>query len=207
MTRFINIFVYTLYWTQSIIALSLIYPLHKNTRTRFSFPGSWFITGTITSNHCEVFLPFRVQSPWTANSSELDQILQLCHLLKVKVEVTLRLTVGQSVSQSVSFPVERYLGLMTRYLLLFDSYCLLTIGRPLWWEDGSLFCHCMQSSSYRHSLYSSGTDHKEDTYSVVRIVVLLRCSMVHREHSSHCCLFVGTRVLSRCLAMDIHVRV
>jgi hypothetical protein len=34
-------------------------------------------------------------------------------------------TDGQSVSQSVS------MGLMTRYLLLFDSYGLVFVGRPL----------------------------------------------------------------------------
>jgi hypothetical protein len=33
-------------------------------------------TETITSNHYEVFLPFLVQSPWTADSPELDPILQ-----------------------------------------------------------------------------------------------------------------------------------
>jgi hypothetical protein len=37
--------------------------------------------------------------------------------VKVKVKVTLRLTV----SQSVSLDVEPHVGLMTRYLLLFDS--------------------------------------------------------------------------------------
>jgi hypothetical protein len=42
------------------------------------------------------------------------------HSLQVKVKVTLRLTV----SQSVSLGVEPHLGLMTRYLLLFDSYGL-----------------------------------------------------------------------------------
>jgi hypothetical protein len=31
---------------------------------------------TITSNHYEVFLPFLVQSPWTADPPELDPILQ-----------------------------------------------------------------------------------------------------------------------------------
>jgi hypothetical protein len=40
---------------------------------------------------------------------------------QVKVEVTLRLTV----SQLVSLGVEPYLGLMTRYLVLFDSYGLV----------------------------------------------------------------------------------
>jgi hypothetical protein len=43
------------------------------------------------------------------------------------VNVTLRLTVGQS----VSLGVEPHLGLMTRYLLLFDSYGLVFVGRPL----------------------------------------------------------------------------
>jgi hypothetical protein len=46
---------------------------------------------------------------------------------KVKVKVTLRL----AVSQSVSLGVEPHLGIMTRYLLLFDSYGLVFVGRPL----------------------------------------------------------------------------
>jgi hypothetical protein len=45
----------------------------------------------------------------------------------IKKSVTLRLTV----SQSVSLGVELHLGLMTRYLLLFDSYGLVFVGRPL----------------------------------------------------------------------------
>jgi hypothetical protein len=48
-----------------------------------------------------------------------------------KVKVTLRLTVSQSVSQSVSLGVEPHLGLMTIYVLLFDSYGLVFVGRPL----------------------------------------------------------------------------
>jgi hypothetical protein len=48
---------------------------------------------------------------------------------QVKVKVTLRLTV----SQSVSVGVEPHLGLMTRYLLLFVTYGLVFffVGRPL----------------------------------------------------------------------------
>jgi hypothetical protein len=42
-------------------------------------------------------------------------------------------TDSQSVSQSVSL------------LLLFDSYGLVFVGRPLWWEDGSIFCICYWS--------------------------------------------------------------
>jgi hypothetical protein len=64
-----------------------------------------------------------------------------CLYMKSKVKVTLRLTV----SQSVSLGVEPHLGLMTRYLLPFDSYALVFVGRPLWREDGSVFCqsHCL----------------------------------------------------------------
>jgi hypothetical protein len=51
-------------------------------------------------------------------------------LLSVKVKVTLRLTVSQSVSLGV------------RYLLLFDSCGLMFVGRPIWRENGSVFCIC-----------------------------------------------------------------
>jgi hypothetical protein len=63
----------------------------------------------------------------------------------------LQLTVSQSVSQSVSLGVESHLGLMTRYLLLFDSYGLVFVGRSLWREDGSVFLYaadpCQRSLS------------------------------------------------------------
>jgi hypothetical protein len=45
---------------------------------------------------------------------------------QLKCKVTLRLTVGQS----VSLGVEPHLGFITRYLLLFDSYGLVFVGRP-----------------------------------------------------------------------------
>jgi hypothetical protein len=47
--------------------------------------------------------------------------------VQVKVKVTLRLTV----SQSISLGVELHSGVMTRYLLLFDSYSLVFVGCPL----------------------------------------------------------------------------
>jgi hypothetical protein len=46
---------------------------------------------------------------------------------KVKVKVTLRLTVSQSFSLGVEF----ILRFMTRYLLLSDSFGLAFLGRPL----------------------------------------------------------------------------
>jgi hypothetical protein len=50
------------------------------------------------------------------------------------------------VGQSVSLGVEPHLGLMTRYLLLFDSYGPVFVGRPLSREDGSVFFICYWSS-------------------------------------------------------------
>jgi hypothetical protein len=47
-------------------------------------------TGTITSNHHEVFLPFLVQSPWTVDSPELDSILQF-YLQSALINATNRL--------------------------------------------------------------------------------------------------------------------
>jgi hypothetical protein len=44
--------------------------------------------------------------------------------------------------QSVSLGVEPHLGLMTGYLLLFDSYSLVFVGRSLWREDGSVSYVC-----------------------------------------------------------------
>jgi hypothetical protein len=46
---------------------------------------------------------------------------------RVKVKVTLRLTV----SQSVNLGVEPHLGLMTRYLVVFDNYGSVCVERPL----------------------------------------------------------------------------
>jgi hypothetical protein len=48
----------------------------------------------------------------------------------------------RSVSRSVRLSTEPYLGFMTRYLLLFDSYDHVFVGRPLWREDGYGFCIC-----------------------------------------------------------------
>jgi hypothetical protein len=58
----------------------------------------------------------------------------------------------RSVSQSVSLIVEPDLGLMTRYLLLFESYGLVFAGRPLWRETGLFFIFaagpCQRSGPY-----------------------------------------------------------
>jgi hypothetical protein len=55
----------------------------------------------------------------------------LTHSLEFKVKVKVKVTLRLTVSQSVSFGIEPHLGLMTRYLLLFDNYGLVFVERPL----------------------------------------------------------------------------
>jgi hypothetical protein len=57
---------------------------------------------------------------------QLTNWLTISNWLCSKVKVTLRLMV----SQSVSLGIEPHLGLVTRYLLLFDSYGLVSCGAP-----------------------------------------------------------------------------
>jgi hypothetical protein len=71
----------------------------------------------------------------TLNS--LERRLSDESLLRVKVKVTLRLTV----SQSVCLCVEPRLGLMTRYLGLFwMKVAVLSVWGALWREVGSVIC-------------------------------------------------------------------
>jgi hypothetical protein len=58
-----------------------------------------------------------------------------------RVWVTLRLTV----SQSVRLGVEPRPGLMIRYQLLFDNFCFVLAGYPLWREGGSVFCQSLSA--------------------------------------------------------------
>jgi hypothetical protein len=64
-------------------------------------------------------------------------------ILQIKVKVTLRLTV----CQSVSLGVEPHLWPMTRYLLPFDSYGLVFLGRLLLREGGSVIYKCCWPST------------------------------------------------------------
>jgi hypothetical protein len=57
----------------------------------------------------------------------LQRQLSLHWIVQVQVQVTLRLTV----SQSVSLGVEPRLGRMTRYLLLMNITVLFFVGHPL----------------------------------------------------------------------------
>jgi hypothetical protein len=60
------------------------------------------------------------------------------------------------------------------------------------------------------SFYSLGSDTMENTVFSCRVLLcqlVTSCRMVHREHNSYCCVFTGTCILSRCLAMSICVTI
>jgi hypothetical protein len=64
--------------------------------------------------------------------SSLHRLPCRTQLNSFKVKVTLRLTVSESVIQSISVGVEPHLGLMTRCLLLFDSHGLVFVLQLSW---------------------------------------------------------------------------
>jgi hypothetical protein len=85
---------------------------------------------------------------------------------EVEVEVALRLTVGQS----ICLGVEPTLGLATRYYLLFgcwQSCGLVSVGRPLWREDGYAICSAItQWSESRRTRLRSRYDWRSVSQSV-----------------------------------------
>jgi hypothetical protein len=87
------------------------------------FTSSCFIAAFDSGRSPFLWVP--VLSP--ISPTIFSQLQLSTHCLVIKVEVTSRLTV----SQSVSLYVEPHLGIMTRYLLLFDSYGLVFVGRLL----------------------------------------------------------------------------
>jgi hypothetical protein len=60
-------------------------------------------------------------------TSGIELAVYIAFINEVEFEDTLRLTV----SESVSLGVKPHLGLMTRFLIPFDSYGLVFVGRPL----------------------------------------------------------------------------
>jgi hypothetical protein len=111
-------------------------------------------TSQITTAHaksfpaCRVFTSRSLVTAYNSGDSSTTPTKSCLHqlnynslstkLAKVKDKVTFLMTV----SQSVSLGVEPHLGIMTRYLLVVDSYGLVFLGRSLCQEDGSVFCMC-----------------------------------------------------------------
>jgi hypothetical protein len=113
--------------------------------------SSYTLTITVTTTH-EMTSSLSVttlviQLPSEFSSTDCFTPSFDCRTASSKVKVTLRLTV----CHSVSLGVEPHVGLMTRYLLLLDSYGLVFVGRPLWREDGSIFCICWSSPAQSFS--------------------------------------------------------
>jgi hypothetical protein len=167
---FIDHFNTRLMTTLNYSAISKLHTLQFTRAHAKSFPACCvFISSCLVTAPTMAIPLLLCSSPvWMAAPFQL--------FILVEVKVTLRLTV----SQSVSFGVEPHLGLMTRYLLLFDSYGLVSVGRPLWREEGSVFCICfwplpVQSIFYclqfETSIFVASYDsqgHGEDTDSLLR---------------------------------------
>jgi hypothetical protein len=74
-------------------------------------------------------------------------------VLHIEVEVTLRLMVSQSVSMSrcrAPCGTCNQTVLSVRKLLP-ESCCLVSVGRPLWREVGSVICHSQSVVIYQYS--------------------------------------------------------
>jgi hypothetical protein len=145
-------------------------------------------------------------TPWSvqAQDSRSYNIIS-CWLVK---SVTLRLTV----SQSVSLGVEPHLGLMTKYLVLFDSYGLVFFF--LWGalsdeRTGLSFVRVivciiksfvMTRNGNWSSLYSFGTDRTGNTsYDSSTIVAYASVAAITWRLLSHCLatvVFAGITVVT-----------
>jgi hypothetical protein len=122
------------------LILSHSSPLNTHYGSQFSLVVFWqriYYSLTVTSNRTlnlffappNSFLAISSQSPSTAISKTRSNSLPSTLLYsssQVKAKVTLRLMV----SQSLTLGVESHLGLVTRYLLLLDTYGLVFCGAP-----------------------------------------------------------------------------
>jgi hypothetical protein len=182
MIGFINKFFYNLSQSQSIIALSLIYPLHKSLQHPKSSQSSQVVSWQRIYNNLILSLLF---TGWLSTDNWTETNYDWTGLT-TQVKVTLRLTVSQ-------------------YLFLSDSYVPVSVGRPLWREDGSVFCMC------RWPLPSNGYMQTTQKTPLATLVPLLHS---HRRRTAteatDCCLRIrcaGTCLQSRCLAMGLHVTI
>jgi hypothetical protein len=97
----------------------------------FRFLLLWWVTADTdlvlgSLHHVEVGSATDVSETHVASNFRVKGFKVSEYSCTSKVRVTLRLTVS-----SVYLGVETHLGLMTRYLLLFGSYCLVIVGHPL----------------------------------------------------------------------------
>jgi hypothetical protein len=120
--------------------LSCVHAAGSSQRSLSRVP--WYSRPYFTRTGSDLRLPF--SSPPTTRRVTVEvfdpaskRVCKLPTQSQVQVQVTLRLTVGQSVSKSWC---RARLGLMTRYLLLLTVMGLCFVGRPLWREDRYAIC-------------------------------------------------------------------
>jgi hypothetical protein len=115
--------------SQSYLETSGLLPIISSWRQAPWYPRSEIF---FQLNPCDnsVYVTSSLTRRWFCLIRICLAFLQVYELVKVKVEVTF--TLRLTVSERVSLGVEPRLGLMTKYLLLFDSYGLVFVGRPLW---------------------------------------------------------------------------
>jgi hypothetical protein len=143
-------------------------------------------------------------SVWTTSSGEWvckymkDWILSYClYSVRVRVRVTLQLTV----SQSVRLGVEPCLGLMTRYLFLYESCCPVYMGRPLWREDGSVVC--LYSALFCHLLKAiAGSRYGLEHQAAVRRPLASVGTAVSTYSENIFPLFIYSKMMIYCIRMD-----
>jgi hypothetical protein len=118
---------------QAITALSLFYvrSVRRCTRPSILVFTSHILAMDLSQCHCQfrkldLFRLLFCRLTAAELSIKFSNLISLAQV-KVQVKVTLLLTV----SESVSLGIEPHLGLMTRCLLLFDSYGLVFLWRPL----------------------------------------------------------------------------
>jgi hypothetical protein len=146
--------------SQSTISTSIHYPCSVN----------GFITGTITSNHYEVFLPFLVHSPWTADLTHFSNSGFLLLLTTLQFSWNF----GTQLLQTIFHAFYKPSAQTTQKTQLF--YCCVCVcwgshviaTQPVHWHTGC----CLATVAV----------------------------WTQREHCLYCRVFVGTCLLSRCLA-------
>jgi hypothetical protein len=77
----------------------------------------------------------------TVKITEVSMCSACSNTVKVKNKVMLRLMVSQSVCLGVKITLE----LVTRYYFLSESCCVVSVGRLLWREVGSVSCQSLSS--------------------------------------------------------------
>jgi hypothetical protein len=125
-------------FTGTSLQLRSVMTAHNQWLSTIRFIPCW-ITGVNERLlfHCD---EWRTKKSWShieLLERRMSDECSMKNVSRVWVSCYDRRSVGQSVLEWST-----HLGLTTRYLLVFDNYGPVFMGRPLWLEDGSVFCIC-----------------------------------------------------------------